>query len=63
LQHTQKYKNEGCPANWQEGMPTITINWDMNGQRKVLTIHISIKLLSMRKQIVLNLILNLWVLQ
>jgi peroxiredoxin (alkyl hydroperoxide reductase subunit C) len=26
LQHTQKYKNEGCPANWQEGMPTITIN-------------------------------------
>lgn len=63
LQHTQKYQNEGCPANWQEGMPTITINWDMNGQYFTLTIHISIKLLSMRKQIVLNLILNLWVLQ
>ena len=25
VQHTQKYQNEGCPANWQEGMPTIAM--------------------------------------
>ena len=26
IQHTQKYQNEGCPANWQEGMPVIAVS-------------------------------------
>ncbi|MBD2151748.1 peroxiredoxin [Pseudanabaena sp. FACHB-1277] len=26
IQHTQKYQNEGCPANWQEGMATIAVS-------------------------------------
>lgn len=26
IQHTQKYRNEGCPANWQEGMATIAVS-------------------------------------
>lgn len=26
IQHTQKYQNEGCPANWQEGMPAIAVS-------------------------------------
>ncbi|NUN63459.1 peroxiredoxin [Pseudanabaena biceps] len=25
IQHTQRHKNEVCPANWQEGMATISI--------------------------------------